>query len=142
MIINSYSYAVTGGGGGPDVTPDAVGAFYDASYNLIERTAANAHFQINGIDTTITLKGSYTAGPFYGLTMYYAVVNSLGSWPTDDLSIAGTLLENNDTFTVSNGQYVILGCSETVADAGAEMAILNVSDSNTLITNINAYTYF
>ena len=143
MIINSYLYAVTGGGG-PDVTPDAVDAFDYAEFDNSYYTAVNAIFQITGIDTTITLKAFYADGN-YGVgnfKMYYAVVDSIGIWPSEIMQTVGTLLENNGTFTVTNGKYVVIGCGETAFEVGDTIQIKNVSDSDAILTTINAISLF
>lgn len=106
------SKKATGGGGG-DVTPNAVnwaGVFYNGnsgSFYCSER-------QITGIDTTITLK--ITSDTADGCWVF--VSSSAGSIVSGDDSTSGdpsalgmTLLDPNDTFTVSNNQYVTFTAS-------------------------------
>ena len=106
------SKKATGGGGG-DVTPNAVN-WAGVYYNGMSGYFGCSERQITGINTTITLK--ITSDTSDGC--YVFVSNSAGSIVTGDDStpstpgsLGMTLLDPNDTFTVSNNQYVTFTAS-------------------------------
>lgn len=136
MIINSYVFQIA-----TDVTPNSLNGTYKADTNIgfiNGQTSVNAVFQINGINTTITLKLNYANYNSNGFKMYCKVANSSTDVNTlaDQLDSPG-LIADDQTFTVSNGQYVTLGCwaDDAVSDS---VYVYNVSDSNTLLTTVNA----
>jgi hypothetical protein len=124
MIIPSQhasrvARAAAGGGGG-DVTPNAVN-WANASGGQVTQTAM---LQITGITSTITLRVVYTGT---GSFRKYSV-ESTASFGT------GTVIASNGTFTISNNQY--LGFSMTATGIRAQttnFTITNVSDADAVL---------
>ena len=117
MIIPSQhasrvARAAAGGGGG-DVTPNAVN-WATVSYNNDYEEWAYSERQITGIDQTITLQVQIANGS--GATLYYFVSSSAGAKVSGDATSATSpsgfsmnSIANDGTFTVTNNQYVTFG---------------------------------
>ena len=124
MIIPSQhasrvARAAAGGGGG-DVTPNAVN-WANASGGPETETAM---LQITGITATITLRVVYTGA---GDTRKYSVQStaSFGS---------GTVIASNGTFTISNNQYLGFSMSTTSnRPQTTNFTITNVSDADAVL---------
>lgn len=137
FLINSYAFSVAG----PDVTPDALNANYNADNNYLEDVHSNAYFRITGIDSSISLKVSYEA-----FSVYYKIVNTnpvgieeLENPITNEWTYAG----NNEIISISNNQWILFAgdCGSGTGEWAVE--ILNNSSSDTLLTTVNivaAYT--
>ena len=134
MIINSYSYSVAII---PDVTPDAVAAFYDTfnEYGFAD-THTNAYFQVQGINQTITLKTLITnpSGRLYSKVMNTTPTSELTTSP---LAGGWTELSNNSTITISDNQYFVFGGYFGFGFAEFTVEIVNNSDGDNLITTVN-----
>lgn len=108
-----------GGGGGTDVTPNAV------NWNNIDTGGSSGQTNtqtISGIDTTITLRVTYTRDDeAYTLVTY-----------VNGTSVGGAQAPSNYTFTVSNGDTVyFFATGGETRDSSA--TVTNVSDSNAVL---------
>ena len=125
-IIASSRPRVVAGGGGSDVTPNAVN-WGTISYDNDTAEYTYAEQQITGINQTITLKVQYTSP---GSTVYYYVSNTSGDIVGGAPFLNGmSSIANNGTFTVSNNQYVTFGV-DAVCGAFATVTVLNQSDGD------------
>jgi len=127
--IGVLAKKATGGGGG-DVTPNAVN-WGDIIYNGMSGNFGYTERQITGINTTITLKmESDTVDGVYVFVSNTAgaIVNGDDTSPSDPGAFGMTYLNPNDTFTVSNNQYVTFGNSGQ--NYSSIITIRNQSDGN------------
>ena len=142
MIIPSSSFASfssvkkpVAGGGGSDVTPNAVN-WGTISYDNDTAEYTYAEQCFTGINQTITLKVQYTSP---GSTVYYYVSNTEGDISTIDPSSPSTNgmtpIANNGTFTVSNDQCVTFGATPACS-AFATVTVLNQSDGDVILDTI------
>ena len=137
MIINSYLFAVQAA----DLIPDALDPSYGGTSTIVIDQSSNIVFQINGITAPITLKVTYSQEGVNNYSMYYAVVNTVITENIDAAySLAGGALANNGTFSVSNGQYVVLGGWDDVGGVTSIGDVLNNSDADTQLTSISIET--
>ena len=137
MIIPSQhasrvARAAAGGGGG-DVTPNAVN-WATVSYNNDYEVWGYSERQITGIDQTITLKVQIANGSV--ATLYYFVSSSAGAKVSGDATSATSpsgfsmnSIANDGTFTVTNNQYVTFGV-ETGCNQDPVATVKNQSDSD------------
>jgi hypothetical protein len=134
LIINSYLFAA-------DLIPDALDPSYNGTSNIAIDQSANIVFQINGITAPITLKVTYNQQGVNNYSMYYAVVNTVITENIDAAySLAGGALANNGTFSVSNGQYVVLGGWDDVGGVTSVGQVLNNSNADAVLTDITIET--
>jgi hypothetical protein len=139
VVASSRPRVVVGGGGGADVTPNAVN-WTTISFNNDIGEYYYTERQITGINQTITLKVQYTSP---GSTVYYFVSNTTGSVIAGgdggslDSPIAYSMssIANNGTFTVSNNQYVTFGVIP-VCGTFTTVTVLNQSDGDTTLDTI------
>ena len=123
----------SGGGGGADVTPNPTPDWGTVGYNDPVQYWNYSQQQIQGINTTITLRTNYDAT--YS-TLWYAVSNttfgfSNGSPPMDQ---GFTSISNGGTFTVSNNQWVAFGGEFTFPlPSDATVTVVNQSDGNSTL---------
>lgn len=138
--------ATGGGGGGTDVTPNAVN-WRNITYDGITDTTDSAVQQITGINTTITLRVdtnnvddrtlfwfvedtptySEGSGPHDVGSLYYSVdVLGIGSYATINSG-------NGITFTVTNNKYVTFAVGAPVGASGETITVKNSSDSNAVL---------
>lgn len=135
-IIASSRPKVVAGGGGSDVTPNAV-SWDNTFYDGIEPLIYVAVKQITGINQTITLSVSYSQTTVY---LYYLVSDTDG--PTPVYSVGDftgfTQILSGGQFTVTNNKYVhfAVGPSPTYTGfVGLNSAtVTNVTDSNTVLS--------
>jgi hypothetical protein len=120
-------------GGGSDVIPSNTSWWDDVSVSSNAQVDTNT-IQIQGIDTTISLKISYTgmASPY---STVYASVNTTNAYG-GTITSTSTGPTGNITFSVSNNQYVTF----RLDDAGGGNAyqlisctVTNESDSSTVL---------
>jgi len=150
MIIPSHSFGVvaasrprvvTAGGGG-DVTPNAVN-WADISYNGDTGLFAYSERQINGINSNISLKIQIST---IGLSeLYYFVSSSAGSIVSGDGSLSQdpsflsmTLISNNGTISVSNGQYITFGTNPSGFDT-LTVTVKNQTDGDAVLDTFTAF---
>ena len=134
MIIPSQhasrvARAVAGGGGGGDVTPNAVNWA-----NVVgNEVCQSSMLQITGINTTITLRLTYTG---LGYDRRYSV-QSTANFGT------GTAIASNGTFTISNGQYLGFQNQVQYDDVNnvTSYTLTNVSDGNAVIDTFSLTTF-
>jgi len=140
IIINSYAYA-TGGGGASDVTPDALNNMYFAQYDANTfPNSSNAYFQINGIDTSITIRFASVDLGVGGLKAYYYIANNGATYANTSIPSIGTQISSGDEISISNGEYLIIGIGEEPAfETFGTMYIYNSSDGDALLTTIDMY---
>lgn len=127
----------TSGGGGGDVTPNAVdwfGVYYDGFSGSFLYTQR----QITGITTPITLRAESTTVD--GVYVYVSntanvIVNGDDTLQQDPSLLGMTYLAPNDTFVVSNNQYVTFGA--TGNSFISTITIKNTSDSNAVLDTFN-----
>jgi len=124
-------YDQTGGGGGSDVTPDAVD-WMDID-NTIPRVSSG---QITGIDTDITLDISIALADSNLYSFYYWVTTN-SSATENEISANGTQVPFNTlsaSFTVSNNEYVHfhVGPEGPKTSAGT-VTISNASDGDAVL---------
>jgi hypothetical protein len=113
-----------GGGGGGDVTPNALNwTFYGGG-----QPATSTMLQITGITVPITLRVNYT-NDIGAYNQRYSVqsTNTFGT---------GTPVNNNDTFTISNNQYLGFQSWSMGGAKATYWTITNVSDGNALIDTL------
>jgi hypothetical protein len=111
-------------GSAGDVTPNAVNwTFYGGG-----QPATSAMLQITGITVPITLRVSYTQDD--GAYNQRYSVQSTASFG------AGTPVNNNDTLTISNGQYLGFQSWSLGGAKATYWTITNVSDGNALIDTL------
>lgn len=145
MIIPSSSFGVIASSrkrivvASNDVTPNAVN-WSNVTYNDTFTQGDITSRQISGINQTITLRANYTSPEGANkVVLTYRVVASGGSDTTWSPSMPGNFsqLTDNDTFTVTNNQYVdfsvFYGASWFGPTATATVTITNVSDSNAVL---------
>jgi hypothetical protein len=132
VFASSKPKIVVSGGGGGDVTPNAVN--WADIYLLDGLVYFYSERQITGIDSSITLKVQYT--PLFSATLYYYVSNTSGaivsgdnSLLADPVSSSMTAISNNGTFTVSNNQYVTFGVIPACGDVFT-VTVKNQSDGD------------
>jgi len=120
-------------GGGADVTPNPTPDWGTVGYNDAVQIWNYSQQQIQGINTTITLRTNYDAT--YS-TLWYAVSNTTfgfsgGSPPMDQ---GFTSISNGGTFTVSNNQWVAFGGEFTSPiSSDATVTVVNQSDGNSTL---------
>jgi len=121
-IMSSNRIRAAGGGG--DVTPNAVDwTFYGGG-----NPAVSAMLQITGITVPITLRVNYTAD-INAFDQRYSV-QSTASFGV------GTPVNDNDTLTISNGQYLGFSSQSSGGARSTFWTITNVSDGNALIDTL------
>jgi hypothetical protein len=126
------------GGGGADVTPNAVN-WADVYYNGMSGSWLCSERQITGIDTTITLKiTSTTADGCYVFVSNTAgaIVSGDDSTQSDPSFLGMTFLDPNDTFTVSNNQYVTF--THSGASFNSVITVANQSDGAAVLDTFNS----
>ena len=120
-----------------DVTPNAVNWADPLSYNAITGFFGYSERQITGINQTITLKVNL----LFGGDIYVLVSSSPGAIGSGDGStlqdpgfLGCTQLLDQNTFTVSNNQYVTF-----MASSGGDtiVEVINTSDSNTMLDSFS-----
>jgi hypothetical protein len=120
-------------GGGSDVIPSNT-SWWDDAFAPSELQVTTNTIQIQGIDTTISLKISYTgmASPY---STVYASVNTTNAYG-GTITSTSTGPTGNITFSVSNNQYVTF----RLDDAGGGNAyqlisctVTNESDGGTVL---------
>jgi hypothetical protein len=132
MIIPSQhasrvARAAAGGGGG-DVTPNAVN-WANTSGDLIAQTTM---LQITGITSSITLRVAYSGN---NINQKYSK-QSTASFGT------GTAIANNGTFTISNNQYLGFSCESPYPYFNTDsFTITNVSDADVVLDTFQLTTY-
>lgn len=107
-----------------DVTPNAVDWLPSGG----GQPATSAMLQITGITVPITLRVTYT--PTAGAYGQRYSVQSTASFGT------GTLVNSNDTLTISNGQYLGFQSYSMGGVQSTFWTITNVSDGNALIDTL------
>lgn len=107
-----------------DVTPNAVDWLPSGGAN----PATSAMLQITGITVPITLRVSFTHG-VNAFDHRYSV-QSTASFGT------GTPVNNNDTLTISNGQYLGFQSGSMGGTVATFWTITNVSNGNALIDTL------
>lgn len=122
-----------------DVTPDAL-YWSDMVYYMMAGEVESYEDQITGIDTTITLRPEYSQGD--GLQLYYRVDNTQQSLGTlyDPPSQGFTLINSEDTFTVTNGKWITFAPYGNAAGFLAAVQILNQSDGDAVVAEFNIST--
>lgn len=117
-----------GGGGGGDVTPNALNwLFYTG------QPATSTMLQITGITVPITLRVNYTNDPgAYNQRYSVQSTNTFGT---------GTPVNNNDTFTISNNQYLGFQSWSMGGGSSTFWTITNVSDGNALIDTLQTTAF-
>ena len=148
MIIPSSSFASfssikkpVAGGGGADVTPNAVNwadIYFDGGAGEWYYTEK----QITGINQTITLKVQYIS--LFGSELYYFVSNSPAAIIPGGGGIDGVaptnlgmnIIANNGTFTVSNNEYVTFGAN-VVCGENTTITVKNQSDGDSTMDTMN-----
>ena len=136
--IGILAKKATGGGGGGDVTPNAVN-WADVFYNGMSGSWLCSERQITGIDTTITLKiTSTTADGCYVFVSNTAgaIVSGDDSTQSDPSFLGMTFLDPNDTFTVSNNQYVTF--THSGASFNSVITVANQSDGAAVLDTFNS----
>lgn len=134
LLINSYAYAVVAS----DVTPDAIGANYSPynEYGFAD-THSNIYFQIQGISTSITIKASMADS---NARLYYFKKSTepIAEASYNPLNYGWTSLSNNSTFSVSNGEWVVIA-GYYVLNTFTEFVatLLNASDGDNQLTELN-----
>lgn len=142
-----------------DVTPDAIAGWCNAisksSYfeDCVDKFTAE---RITGIDTTITLKVEYanssmqlwlkknnTTNPSYSQSNFCDTSSSGNYFFGGNYNYAAngwTQLNNNDTFTAVNNDWISFGASRKSGTGYASEAVTlkNVSDGNAVIGTFNA----
>jgi hypothetical protein len=122
-----------------DVTPNAVN-WANVTYDCITGNFSATERQITGINQTIALKvtNSSSDGIYYYVSNTQGViVNGDGTVSCIDPPTCGmTYLNHNDTFTVSNNQYVTFAGSGQ-ADLYTQ-SVINTSDGNAVL---DTFTY-
>lgn len=124
------SKKATGGGGGSDVTPNAVN-WSDVYYEGMSGNFYYSERRITGINTSITLR--ITSETTDGVLVYVTatsgyVVSGDGSSSQDPWYLGFTYLipGSSDTFTVSNNDYVTFGATGNASDY--QIKVFNDSD--------------
>ena len=149
MIIPSSSFASfssvkkpVAGGGGSDVTPNAVN-WANVAYSESSSGGDVTSRQISGINQTITLRVNYTSAQGANkVDLYYQKSVSGGSDTSVNFSLftpeeqGFAQIIDNATFTVTNNEYVdftvYYGASWLPPlSADATVTVTNVTDSNT-----------
>ena len=126
------------GGGGADVIPNTVD-WTNIYYNGLFGTFGYSERQITGINTTITLKfESDTPDGVFVLVSNTAgaIVTGDGTSSVDPGTYGMTFLNPNDTFTVSNNQYVTFGSSGQ--NYSSIMTIRNQSNADAKLDDFNS----
>lgn len=127
-----------GDGGGPiaDVTPNAVN-WANVGYNVLFGEFVYSERRILGINTTITLRVTYTGTGLYRLvaTNSGTVVFADGTSPDDPVTLGMTPTASNATFTVSNGQYVTFG---STSQSNFTVTVVNTSDGNATLDTFDS----
>jgi uncharacterized protein YneR len=160
MIIPSSSFASfssvkkpVAGGGGSDVTPNAVN-WANVAYGEGLSSSDVTSRQISGINQTITLRANYTSAQGADkVYLYYRLSVSGGSdtsvsflnFTPEEQGFAQII--DNATFTVTNNQYVDFttwyGASWIPPiPATATVTITNVTDSNTSLDTFTITVQF
>jgi len=125
-------------GGGPitDVTPNAVN-WANVGYNVMFGEFIYSERRILGINTTITLRVTYTGTGLYRLvaTNSGTVVFADGTSPDDPVTLGMTPTASNATFTVSNGQYVTFGSTSA---SNFTVTVVNTSDGNATLDTFDS----
>jgi hypothetical protein len=140
-ITGLFTLQSVSGGGGSDITPDAVNW---ADVFVSDGTTFNySQRQITGITSSITIKVQYT--PTFSATLYYYVSNTSGDIVSGDGSLGNlpasygmTSIANNGTFTVSNNQYVTFGVTVACGEF-CTVTVKNQSDGDATLDTFNAY---
>lgn len=134
-IIASSRPRVVAGGGGSDVTPNAVN-FTSIYYNNEFGEYAYTEKQITGINQTITLRVEFSSP---GSQLYYSVSNTSGFVVFgDNVSYDSppgygmTPINNLDSFNVQNNQYVTFGVQPTCS-ANEIVTVVNTSDASAVL---------
>ena len=125
-------------GGGRDVTPNSVN-WIDVFYNGLSGSWFCSERQITGINTTITLK--VTSSTSDGLYVFVSstagvIVSGDDSTGSDPSFLGMTLLDPNDTFTVSNNQYVTFTASGS--NFNSLITVVNQSDGDAVLDTFNS----
>lgn len=126
------------GGGGSDVTPNAVN-WAGVYYNGFSGEWMCSERQITGINTTITLQ--MDSGGVDGCYVFVsstagAIVTGDDTTSSDPGFLGMTLLNHNDTFTVSNNQYVTFTASSN--NFTIVVTIKNQSDGNAVLDTFDS----
>lgn len=126
----------------PDVTINPTPNWANITATQVGPAYTAAVQQIQGINTTVTLEVTKTAGT---MALYRRVDNSIptwtngGSWNGD--KTGWTLISSYPhTFTVTNNQYVSYACEVDGVTASSTVTIKNVSDSNVTLDTFTANT--
>lgn len=137
LVCTPESQIASSGGGGADVTPNPTPNWIEATYNAMTGQYNYTTQQIQGIDTTITLKLEYNDTSI-GKVWYS--INNIDPIPLEPYppsgqpSISFTQISNNGTFTVSNNQWVTFGLEANGSINGQFLVtVRNQSDSNVVL---------
>lgn len=145
-VGGAWKTLVGAGGGGPDVTPDPVnwiGVGYDDSTGIYTYTQQ----QITGIDAAITLQVFYYNNilglpipPPSGARVQVSVDNTAISPNTSlppNAQVVGSFaaITAEQTFVVTNGQYVTFGCQTSSGNGNMDVTVTvqNVTDGNAVM---------
>lgn len=132
-----------------DVTPNPTPNWTTLEYNGITGDFTYSSQQIQGINTTITLRLEYNDSNLG--TVYYNInpTDNIGninlSMPPsaqDTSNAPFTQILNNGTLTVSNNQWICFGFESDYTNQGTVIvSVKNVTDANTLLDQFNLYAY-
>jgi hypothetical protein len=127
-----------------DVTPNAVN-WADVYQDNESGLYGYSERQITGINQTITLQVQIANG--VGTTLCYFVSSSAGAKVSGDATSATSPsgfsmnpIANNETFTVTNNQYVTFGV-ETGCNFNPVVTVKNQSDSNATLDTFAMWHY-
>lgn len=127
-----------------DVTPNPTPNWTTLEYNGITGEFTYSSQQIQGIDTTITLRLEYddtTLGTVYYNINSTEIFTNFSQPPTSQ-EVTFTQILNNGTLTVSNNQWICFGFETNFSTNGTRtVSVKNVSDSNVLLDQFNLYNY-
>lgn len=130
-----------GGGGGGDVTPNPTPNWTTIDYNGITGEYSYSSQQIQGINTTITLKLNYndtTLGQVYYNVNSTEIFPNSSFPPPSQIDSTFTKILDNETLTVSNNEWICFGFDSYNNFDGTELVnVRNVSDNNNLLDSFN-----
>lgn len=121
---------------GPDITPDPIPAssllYFDPNIYKISL------FQITGISQPIVLEFGRTGGAHI---FYYKIDTSAPPWINGEViyDVLGwdTMAANPGTITVNNNEYISLACELDLGPSNGDVSIVNVTDSNTVLSTFS-----
>lgn len=131
-----------------DVIPNPTPNWTDIVYDGSTGTYGYSSQQIQGINTSITIKLTYNDSTLVGLLYYYVgssePIPNTGQPPSAQSTISGYnyfQINNNGTFTVSNNQWVSFGIETSGTDNGTVIiTVKNQSNSDVTLDQFNMIT--